>query len=124
MSVSAINVGDTDDADVIEQDLSEMQSRDAMLVVRRGPNVGARFLLDHDIVTTGRHPNNDIFLDDVTVSRKHAEFRRDNGRFEVVDVGSMNGTYVNGARVDATALNHGDEVQIGTFKLLFLSGQG
>ena len=67
----------------------------ALLVVKRGPNAGARFLLDRDTTTAGRHPEADIFLDDVTVSRRHAEFRRNDGEFEVVDVGSLNGTYVN-----------------------------
>ena len=63
----------------------------ALLVVKRGPNAGARFLLDRDTTTAGRHPEADIFLDDVTVSRRHAEFRRNEGEFEVVDVGSLNG---------------------------------
>ena len=68
----------------------------ALLVVKRGPNAGARFLLDQATTTAGRHPEADIFLDDVTVSRRHAEFRKnDDGKFEVVDVGSLNGTYVN-----------------------------
>ncbi|WP_306516358.1 FHA domain-containing protein, partial [Corynebacterium sp.] len=67
----------------------------ALLVVKRGPNAGARFLLDQETTTAGRHPEADIFLDDVTVSRRHAEFRLNNGEFEVVDVGSLNGTYVN-----------------------------
>ena len=70
----------------------------------------------------GRHPRSDIFLDDVTVSRRHAEFRLENGEFQVVDVGSLNGTYVNRDRIDRVALNDGDEVQIGKFRLVFLSG--
>jgi pSer/pThr/pTyr-binding forkhead associated (FHA) protein len=91
----------------------------ALLVVLRGPNTGARFLLDDDEVTSGRHPDSDIFLDDVTVSRKHAVFRRSPGGFRVHDVGSLNGTYVNRALVDEAVLSTGDEVQIGKFRLVF-----
>jgi pSer/pThr/pTyr-binding forkhead associated (FHA) protein len=94
----------------------------ALLVVRRGPNAGARFLLDHDVTTSGRHPDSDIFLDDVTVSRRHAEFHREGGTFTVRDVGSLNGTYVNRERVEAATLTNGDEVQIGKFRLVFLAG--
>jgi len=96
----------------------------ALLVVKRGPNAGSRFLLDADVTTAGRHPESDIFLDDVTVSRRHAEFiRRDDG-FVVRDVGSLNGTYLNRERIDETPLAGGDEVQIGKFRLVFLdSGQ-
>ncbi len=94
----------------------------ALLVVRRGPNAGARFLLDHDLTTSGRHPDSDIFLDDVTVSRRHAEFYRENGAFLVRDVGSLNGTYVNRERVEKATLSNGDEVQIGKFRLIFIAG--
>jgi hypothetical protein len=94
----------------------------ALLVVRRGPNAGARFLLDHDVTTSGRHPDSDIFLDDVTVSRRHAEFHREGGTFTVRDVGSLNGTYVNRERVEAATLSSGDEVQIGKFRLVFIAG--
>jgi pSer/pThr/pTyr-binding forkhead associated (FHA) protein len=91
----------------------------ALLVVLRGANTGARFLLDADTVTSGRHPDSDIFLDDVTVSRKHATFQREHGGFVVADVGSLNGTYVNRKRIDAAELHNGDEVQIGKFRLVF-----
>ena len=94
----------------------------ALLVVRRGPNAGSRFLLDTDVTTAGRHPESDIFLDDVTVSRRHAEFRREGGIFTVRDVGSLNGTYVNRERVESASLANADEVQIGKFRLMFLSG--
>jgi pSer/pThr/pTyr-binding forkhead associated (FHA) protein len=94
----------------------------ALLVVRRGPNAGSRFLLDIPTTSAGRHPDSDIFLDDVTVSRRHAEFRRDAGEFVVVDVGSLNGTYVNREPVDTAVLANGDEVQIGKFRLVFLTG--
>ena len=94
----------------------------ALLVVKRGPNAGSRFLLDKDVTTAGRHPESDIFLDDVTVSRRHAEFRRDGGGFTVRDVGSLNGTYLNRERIDVTGLTGGDEVQIGKFRLVFFAG--
>ena len=96
----------------------------ALLVVLRGPNTGARFLLDDDEVMSGRHPESDIFLDDVTVSRKHAVFRRTPGGFVVRDVGSLNGTYVNRELVDEITLKTGDEVQIGKFRLVFYASQG
>ncbi|MFC0042633.1 MULTISPECIES: FHA domain-containing protein [Actinomadura] len=93
----------------------------ALLVVKRGPNAGSRFLLDKDRTSAGRHPGSDIFLDDVTVSRRHAEFTRQGGSFAVRDVGSLNGTYVNRQRIDQAGLAGGDEVQIGKFRLVFLS---
>ena len=96
----------------------------ALLVVLRGPNTGARFLLDDDEVASGRHPDSDIFLDDVTVSRKHAVFRREGDTFIVRDVGSLNGTYVNRERIDEVGLKTGDEVQIGKFRLVFYAGKG
>ena len=91
----------------------------ALLIVRRGPNTGARFLLDADRTTAGRRPESDIFLDDVTVSRKHAEFLRRHGAFVVRDVGSLNGTYVQRDRIDEVELRTGDEVQIGKYRLVF-----
>ena len=96
----------------------------ALLVVLRGPNTGARVLLDDDEVASGRHPDSDIFLDDVTVSRKHAVFRRTPSGFVVRDVGSLNGTYVNRELVDEVTLTTGDEVQIGKFRLVFYAAQG
>ena len=96
----------------------------ALLVVRRGPNSGSRFLLDGDLTTAGRHPQSDIFLDDVTVSRRHVEFRRGrDGHFTVADVGSLNGTYVNRERIDSVLLANGDEVQIGKYRLVFYASQ-
>ena len=93
-----------------------------VLVATRGPNTGSEFALEHVITTAGRHPDSDIFLDDVTVSRRHAEFRLAGGEFQVVDVGSLNGTYVNREPVDSATLSNGDEVQIGKFRLVFLTG--
>jgi pSer/pThr/pTyr-binding forkhead associated (FHA) protein len=94
------------------------------LVVKRGPNVGSRFALDADIVQAGRHPDSQIFLDDITVSRRHVEIRREAEGYVVYDVGSLNGTYLNRQRVDRAPLRNGDELQIGTFKLVYVSGSG
>lgn len=100
-----------------------LPSGSALLVVKRGPNAGSRFLLDQDATSAGRHPDSDIFLDDVTVSRRHAEFRKNGEEFEVVDVGSLNGTYVNREPKNSAVLANGDEIQIGKFRLVFLNGQ-
>ncbi len=93
-----------------------------VLVVKRGPNVGARYGFEVEVTRAGRHPESDIFLDDITVSRRHAELRkRGDGRVELRDVGSLNGTYVNRKRIEETVLlTGGDEVQIGKFKLVYL----
>ena len=101
--------------------ISALPSGSALLVVKRGAADGSRFLLDTDLSKAGRHPNADIFLDDVTGSRKHAEFSRNGKTFEVRDLASLNGTYLNGVRIDSATLSNGDEVQIGKFKLTFYS---
>ena len=93
----------------------------ALLIVQRGPSAGSRFLLDADLIGAGRHPDSEIFLDDVTVSRRHAEFRRNGNDFNVSDVGSLNGTYVNRDRIDSVELTDGDEVQIGKYRLVFFT---
>lgn len=93
----------------------------ALLVVQRGPSAGSRFLLDTDLVAAGRHPESEIFLDDVTVSRRHAEFRRGPDGYSVADVGSLNGTYVNRDRIDEVELQGGDEVQIGKYRLVYFA---
>ncbi|HEY4535892.1 MAG TPA: FHA domain-containing protein [Enteractinococcus sp.] len=94
----------------------------ALLVAHQGPNRGARFLLDQDRVTVGRHPDADIFLDDVTVSRQHAVFEKVGDGFRVSDAGSLNGTYINNDRVDSLMLRTGMEVQIGKFRLSYYAG--
>lgn len=96
----------------------------ALLVVQRGPSAGARFLLDAERTVAGRSPNADIFLDDVTVSRKHAEFVRELDDFVVRDIGSLNGTYVNRTRIESAVLRPGDEVQIGKYRLTFHPSPG
>lgn len=109
-----------DDVPVVAENLL---ADSALLVVRRGPKAGSRFALDRDVVTAGRHPDSDIFLDDITVSRRHAELRRvADGTWLACDTGSLNGTYLNGRRVDTAILANGDELQVGKFKLVFLVG--
>ncbi len=114
----------SDQLTAADQAAVEALPRDcALLIVQRGPSAGSRFLLDSDLITAGRHPESDIFLDDVTVSRRHAEFIRGAGEFRVRDVGSLNGTYVNRERIDDSPLANGDEVQIGKFRLVFFASQ-
>jgi pSer/pThr/pTyr-binding forkhead associated (FHA) protein len=100
----------------------ELEGGRGVLVVKRGPNAGSKFFLDTDVTKIGRHPDSEIFLDDITVSRRHAEIRRTDGSFSVSDVGSLNGTYVNKERVEEAQLRSGDEIQVGKFKLVFLGG--
>ena len=110
--------------DDLAVEVGEMPDGVGILVVKRGPNVGSRFALEKDVVQAGRHPESDIFLDDVTVSRRHAEIIRADNQYHVRDAGSLNGTYLNRERVESAPLRDGDELQIGTFKLVFLSGRG
>jgi hypothetical protein len=94
----------------------------ALLIVQRGPSAGARFLLDSDETTAGRHPDSDIFLDDITVSRHHVRFKRSGRGTTVADVGSLNGTYVNRTLIDGEVmLRPGDEVQIGKFRMVYFA---
>ena len=102
--------------------LSELPPDTGLLVVRRGPNAGSTYALDTDATSIGRHPDSDLFLDDVTVSRRHAIVRRVEGGYEITDVGSLNGTYVDGERIDNAPLKDMAEVQIGRFVLVFLIG--
>ncbi|WP_166872519.1 MULTISPECIES: FHA domain-containing protein [unclassified Salinibacterium] len=106
-----------------QEAINALPSGSALLVVRRGPNTGARFLLDSDVTTAGRHPDADIFLDDVTVSRRHAEFLRHGTGFEVRDLGSLNGTYYDGERIETATLTDGAEVQVGKFRLTFYASR-
>ncbi|WP_277101593.1 FHA domain-containing protein [Cutibacterium granulosum] len=109
-------------SDVVDA-IAALPEGNAMLVVERGPNLGARFLLDHDVTTAGRSTHSDIFLNDITVSRHHVKFIRRDGKVFVEDQSSLNGTYVNRTLVDGTAaLRDGDEVQIGKFRMIFHTG--
>jgi pSer/pThr/pTyr-binding forkhead associated (FHA) protein len=110
--------------DDVSVEIDEVPTGIGILVVKRGPNVGSRFALEKDVVQAGRHPESDIFLDDVTVSRRHADIVRTDTGYYVRDVGSLNGTYLNRERVEQAPLDDGDELQIGTFKLVFLTGRG
>jgi pSer/pThr/pTyr-binding forkhead associated (FHA) protein len=103
--------------------VDSLPSGNALLVVRRGPNKGARFLLDADLLSVGRHPNADIFLDDVTVSRRHTEISRVGTVFAIKDLTSLNGTYFEGKRVEAAELFNGAEVQIGKYHFTFYSSK-
>lgn len=121
-TTAAIDVGEFDPTSQVES-VPNLDEGTAMLVVVRGPNAGARYLLDRAETTVGRHPDCEIFLHDVTVSRRHSEFRREEGSFILRDLGSLNGTYVNGERVDEKDLDSGDEVQVGRFKLLYIGAE-
>lgn len=103
--------------------IAALPSGSAILISHRGPGGGARFLLDSDRALAGRHPEADVFLDDVTVSRRHAEFLRDGATFSVRDLGSLNGTYVGGELVDRAPLADGTDVQIGKFRLTFYASR-
>ena len=110
-------LNDTDSAAV-----DALPAGSALLVVQRGPSAGSRFLLDTEVVSAGRHPDSEIFLDDVTVSRRHAVFHREGETFTVSDAGSLNGTYVNRDRIEKVLLKDSDEVQIGKYRLVFFAG--
>lgn len=117
---------DADTEELSSADLSvieHLQVGSAMLLVQRGPDAGARFLLDQDQVSVGRHPSSDIFLDDISVSRRHAQFKREPQGYRVSDLGSLNGTYVNRDRIDTDVLlTGGDEVRFGKYRLIYFAG--
>jgi len=122
---ATITLHPTDEAESAEEHpdvtLVEVPHGAGVLVVTRGPNIGTRYLLADTVVRAGRHPESDIFLDDITVSRRHVEITpEDGGAYSLRDVGSLNGTYVNRERIDEVQLSPGDEVQIGKFKLVYL----
>lgn len=107
--------------DVEQSAIAALPSGSALLLVRSGALAGARYLLDTDVTTVGRHPEADIFFDDVTVSRRHAEITRTGTTFEIIDQRSLNGTYVNGDRVDRSPLADGSELRVGKFRLNFFA---
>jgi pSer/pThr/pTyr-binding forkhead associated (FHA) protein len=115
-----IDTSDKDDA-TLTLELDEIPS-DGLLVVTHGTNAGSQFALNPEVTTAGRHPESDIFLDDITVSRRHAEIRREGAGFVVRDVGSLNGTYLNRERIDDAPLEDRDELQVGKFRLVFVAG--
>jgi pSer/pThr/pTyr-binding forkhead associated (FHA) protein len=100
--------------------ISQLNPESAMLIIHRGPNRGERFLLNSPDSSIGRSGDNEVVLDDVTVSRKHANIRKAGQRFELIDLGSLNGTYVNGNSIARATLTNGDEIQFGKFHMLFV----
>ena len=104
--------------------LGELGESTALVVVKRGPNAGSKFVIESDVTRAGRHPDSDIFLDDITVSRRHAEIHRGHEGYSVRDAGSLNGTYLNRERIEEAPLANGDELQIGKFRLVFFEGSG
>ena len=129
-TTATISIGTPEKADTSDRQLNPVDAAavdalpagHAMLVVQKGPSAGSRFLLDRDETTAGRHADSEIFLDDVTVSRRHAVFTRQGDDFTVSDAGSLNGTYVNRDRIDQVVLSDSDEVQIGKYRLVFFAG--
>jgi len=126
---STINLGlrSVDSEDALEklteserELISQLNPESAMLIIHRGPNRGERFLLDSPDSSIGRSGDNEVVLDDVTVSRKHANIRRAGERFELIDLGSLNGTYVNNNSIARATLTSGDEIQFGKFHMLFV----
>ncbi len=113
--------GEIEDEVEVSPPEEALKSGMAIMVIKKGPDAGMTFTLDRDLVTIGRHPESDIFLDDITVSRKHAEIRREQSSFTITDTGSLNGTYLNRERIESSILQNGDEIQIGKYRLLFFS---
>jgi FHA domain len=119
-TTAAYTVSDTGELEAVE--LRNFVARGATLVIRSGGGrAGESFLLDGDRLTVGRRPDSDIFLDDITVSRDHAVLVRRSGDYYLDDCGSLNGTYVNRRRIESHRLADGDELQVGKYKLAFLS---
>jgi pSer/pThr/pTyr-binding forkhead associated (FHA) protein len=123
ITIAPVEVGDLEEEQAVS--VTDLPEGMGMLVVKRGPNAGSRFALEAEVTKAGRHPDSEIFLDDITVSRRHAEFVRQENGYLVRDVGSLNGTYLNRERIEEYRLTNGDEVQIGgKFKLVFLAAGG
>lgn len=124
MPAVTIPITSTGDRPFTQEDMdtiARLSDGAALLISTRGAMTGSRYLLDEDEVTAGRDVHADILLDDSTVSRAHAVFRRSGNQFSIVDAGSLNGTYVNRQRVDQAVLNNGDEIMIGKFRLVFFT---
>ena len=120
-TISFIPESGTYETEEVSFPTEDIEEGKAVLVVKKGPEAGTNFFLEKDVVTCGRDAGSDIFLDDVTVSRRHAEIRRENNAFVIVDSDSLNGTFVNRNRVDRAPLRNGDEIQIGKFKLVIFT---
>ena len=123
-AINVLPITSTGDRPLTQDDLdtiTRLSDGTALLISTRGAVSGSRYLLDEDEITVGRDPRADILLDDSTVSRQHAVFRRANGTFTVIDAGSLNGSYVNRQRIDQAVLKNGDEIMIGKFRLMFFT---
>ena len=121
-----VPVTSTGDRPLTKEDLNTIMclaDGTALLISTRGAVSSSRYLLDEDEITVGRDPSSDILLDDSTVSRTHAVFRRINGNYSVIDAGSLNGTYVNRQRVDSQELKNGDEIILGKFRLVYFTNK-
>jgi hypothetical protein len=119
-TTATYRVGETGEIEAVE--LEDVVSSGAALVIRAGGGrAGESFALEKDRLTIGRRPDCDIFLDDVTVSRDHAILVHRGSDYYLDDCGSLNGTYVNRSRIESHRLADGDELQIGKYKLAFLS---
>jgi hypothetical protein len=122
LTLSAVEAAETEDE--LERYLQGLPPGVGLLVVRHGPESGSSYRLEGPVTAIGRHPDSDIFLDDITVSRRHVQLAKDDEGYVLRDVGSLNGTYVNRERVDQARLHHGDEVQVGRYRLSFVLGDG
>jgi len=120
LTLSAVHQADEEDE--LDKYLDGLAPGVGLLVVRSGPDAGSSFRLEQPVIAIGRHPDSDIFLDDITVSRRHVTVERDADGYALHDAGSLNGTYVNKKRVDESPLRYGDEVQIGRYRLSFVAG--
>jgi hypothetical protein len=120
LTLSAVEAADEEDD--LAQYLEELAPGVGLLVVRSGPETGSSYRLDRKTTAIGRHPDSDVFLDDITVSRRHVVIEQTDAGYVMRDVGSLNGTYVNKKRVDESPLRYGDEVQIGRYRLSFVVG--
>ena len=122
-TITLSTVDPLQDAPGVDDDLhvavGDLPVEVGVLIVRAGAQAGARFSLEEPVTRLGRHPDSEISLDDITVSRRHAEIERTPDGHVVSDAGSLNGTYVNQERIDRTVLRHGDELQIGKFRLVY-----
>jgi len=121
LTLSAVEQADEEDE--LEKYLDGLAPGVGLLVVRSGPDTGSSFRLEQAVTAIGRHPDSDIFLDDITVSRRHVRVERDADGYVLRDAGSLNGTYVNKKRVDEARLRSGDELQVGRYRLTFLLGR-
>jgi pSer/pThr/pTyr-binding forkhead associated (FHA) protein len=120
-ALTVVEIEGTEELEIVHPPETVPEGK-AVLVIKKGPESGARFILEKPVTTIGRHPQSEIFLDDITVSRRHAEIRRAEAGFEIIDSGSLNGTYLNRERIEQAQLSNGDEIQIGKFRMLFFAG--